>query len=178
MQLYDKDSTDNLLAAKLSDAPIDGSIYGRKDGAWEAVTGGTTAASQLTNAAISANPTAGPSATEQVLKYDGSLLVWGAPVVASKTVTVISSNYTLQLSDANNIIGATGSMYGITIWDDGYLLIPTGTEVTIVVQNLSSITVGLVGSGSNTLNGTTGTYTISRYVTKLVKVAADTWYID
>ena len=36
MQLYDKDRTDELLAAKLTDAPIDGTTYGRKDGAWVA----------------------------------------------------------------------------------------------------------------------------------------------
>jgi hypothetical protein len=40
INLYSKDSTDTLLAAKLSDAPIDGSTYGRKDGAWEVVSGG------------------------------------------------------------------------------------------------------------------------------------------
>jgi hypothetical protein len=176
MQLYDKDSTDNLLAAKLDDAPNDGSMYGRKDGAWEAVTGGTTAASQLTNASISANPTAGPSATEQVLKYDGSLLVWGAPVVASKTVNVVSSTYTLVAGDANNVLGLTGSMYNLYIPADAALLFATGTEITVVVENLSTINVS--GTGTNTLNGTTGSYSPARYVTKLVKVAADTWYID
>ena len=36
MQLYDKDRTDELLATKLTDAPIDGTTYGRKDGAWVA----------------------------------------------------------------------------------------------------------------------------------------------
>ena len=39
MQLYDKDRTDELLAAKLTDAPSDGTIYGRKDGAWVAAGG-------------------------------------------------------------------------------------------------------------------------------------------
>ena len=36
MQLYDKDRTDELLAAKLTDAPSDGTTYGRKDAAWVA----------------------------------------------------------------------------------------------------------------------------------------------
>ena len=40
INLYSKDSVDTLLAAKLSDAPSDGSTYGRKDGAWEVVSGG------------------------------------------------------------------------------------------------------------------------------------------
>jgi hypothetical protein len=40
INLYSKDSVDSLLSAKLSDAPSDGSTYGRKDGAWEVVSGG------------------------------------------------------------------------------------------------------------------------------------------
>ena len=36
MQLYDKDRTDELLATKLTDAPSDGTTYGRKDAAWVA----------------------------------------------------------------------------------------------------------------------------------------------
>ena len=45
INLYSKDSVDTLLAAKLSDAPSDGSTYGRKDGAWEVVSGGGGGAS-------------------------------------------------------------------------------------------------------------------------------------
>jgi hypothetical protein len=41
VSLYSAGSTDALLAAKLSDAPIDGSTYGRKDAAWEVVSGGS-----------------------------------------------------------------------------------------------------------------------------------------
>jgi len=40
IDLYSKATTDTLLAGKLSDAPSDGSTYGRKDGAWELVSGG------------------------------------------------------------------------------------------------------------------------------------------
>jgi hypothetical protein len=40
VSLYSSGSTDALLAAKLSDAPIDGSTYGRLNGAWAAVTSG------------------------------------------------------------------------------------------------------------------------------------------
>jgi len=45
INLYSKDSVDDLLDAKLSDAPSDGSTYGRKDGAWEVVSGGGGGAS-------------------------------------------------------------------------------------------------------------------------------------
>jgi hypothetical protein len=41
LDLYSKSTTDTLLAAKLDDAPSDGSTYGRKDGAWSAVGGGS-----------------------------------------------------------------------------------------------------------------------------------------
>jgi hypothetical protein len=40
VSLYSSESTDALLAGKLSDAPIDGSTYGRLDGAWAVVTSG------------------------------------------------------------------------------------------------------------------------------------------
>jgi len=40
INLYSKDSVDDLLDAKLSDAPSDGSTYGRNNGAWEVVSGG------------------------------------------------------------------------------------------------------------------------------------------
>lgn len=40
LNLYSAGKVDDLLSAKLSDAPSDGSTYGRKDGAWEVVSGG------------------------------------------------------------------------------------------------------------------------------------------
>ncbi len=36
--VYTKTETDTALTTKLSDAPSDGTSYGRKDGAWAAVT--------------------------------------------------------------------------------------------------------------------------------------------
>jgi len=53
ISLYSKDSVDALVAGKISDAPSDGSTYGRKDGAWV-----TTAAmndNQIIANAIAAN---------------------------------------------------------------------------------------------------------------------------
>jgi hypothetical protein len=40
LTLYSAASVDALLGNKLSDAPSDGSTYGRKDGTWEVVSGG------------------------------------------------------------------------------------------------------------------------------------------
>lgn len=48
IELYSKATLDTLLAAKLSDAPSDGSTYGRKDGAWEIVAGGSPAWGSIT----------------------------------------------------------------------------------------------------------------------------------
>jgi hypothetical protein len=48
MQLYDKAKTDELLSGKLSDAPSDGTTYGRKDGAWIAAGGGAQSVNTIT----------------------------------------------------------------------------------------------------------------------------------
>lgn len=42
MQIYDKAKTDELLAAKLTDAPSDGTTYARKDAGWVALGGGVS----------------------------------------------------------------------------------------------------------------------------------------
>jgi hypothetical protein len=52
LNLYSKESTDNLLSDKLSDAPSDGTTYGRKDGAWEAVGGGSNDWAAMNNAGL------------------------------------------------------------------------------------------------------------------------------
>jgi hypothetical protein len=71
------DSTTQTTAA-LADAPSDGSTYGRLNGAWSAVAGGTLAADQLTAGVVAANPTAGPTTAGDVLQYDGTDLIWAA----------------------------------------------------------------------------------------------------
>lgn len=78
MQLYDKDKTDELLALKPDEAPIDGTTYARKDAGWIAIVGGTAAADQLTAGVVSANPTTGPTTAGDVLQYDGTDLIWAA----------------------------------------------------------------------------------------------------
>jgi hypothetical protein len=71
------DATTQTTAA-LADAPSDGSTYGRLNGAWSAVAGGTLAADQLTAGVVAANPTAGPTTAGDVLQYDGTDLIWAA----------------------------------------------------------------------------------------------------
>lgn len=48
MQLYDKAKTDELLAAKLTDAPSDGTTYARKDAGWVALGGGGQSVNAIT----------------------------------------------------------------------------------------------------------------------------------
>lgn len=52
INLYSKESTDNLLSDKLSDAPSDGTTYGRKDGAWVSA-GGADPKKTIANLAAS-----------------------------------------------------------------------------------------------------------------------------
>ena len=54
LNLYSAATTDSLLATKLSDAPSDGNLYGRKDGTWTTVTGTGSINTDIANA-IAAN---------------------------------------------------------------------------------------------------------------------------
>jgi len=89
VSLYSSGSTDALLAAKLSDAPIDGSTYGRLDGAWAVVAGGGgLTVNDLSNGATSTLNATVPT-TGQALTYDGTDLKWatlgGAAVIDIQT---------------------------------------------------------------------------------------------
>lgn len=75
INLYSTATTDALLADKLSDSPIDGSTYGRNNGAWAIVSGGGLTISTLSNAAT-ATLNAGVPTAGQALTYDGTDLIW------------------------------------------------------------------------------------------------------
>jgi len=102
--------------------------------------GSALAANQLTNAVVTANPTAGPTTAGDVLQYNGTDLIWAAGgggggvawgaitgtlssqtdlqtaldgKLAAKTVYEVTSNaYTLASTDANNIVYIPGSASG------------------------------------------------------------------
>lgn len=86
LDIYSKGTTDTLLAAKLDLAggtmtggltlSASGIIFSDSTYLTTAPAGSTLAADQLTAGVVTANPTAGPTASGDVLQYDGSALVW------------------------------------------------------------------------------------------------------
>jgi hypothetical protein len=229
-------STYQPIGSYLTDAPSDGSTYGRLNGAWSVVggggsvawgaitgtlssqtdlqtaldaklalaggtmTGGLTlsatgiifsdattmttapagsalAANQLTNAVVTANPTAGPTTVGDVLQYDGTNLIWAAGggggvawgaitgtvtsqtdlqsaldnKLAASSVNDVSSSlpYTLALSDANNVVYILGQAY-VTVYipEDSAVNFPVGTTVRVAMNNCSYITVAVGNYGT------------------------------
>lgn len=229
LNLYSSTTTDTLLAAKLDLAggtmtgalnlSASGIIFSDSTYLTTAPAGSTLAADQLTAGAVTANPTAGPTAAGDVLKYDGSALIWapgggsvawgsitgtvtdqtdlttylagayyplsGNPSgfltsVPGKTVNDISAvvPYTLQLSDANNIVYCSGGTFQmIVVPNDGTVNFPIGTEITIVTNDIYNWVTGGTFGPYPTINGSSGNVAVGGYVTKLVKVAAETWFL-
>jgi hypothetical protein len=104
INLYSKDSVDTLLAAKLSDAPSDGSTYGRKDGAWEVVGGGGS----FNGGTITAPIVVDESATSGfTTTFNGNGLQMGGGQYISQEESVVSGfNISLQVSGTVDNIGA------------------------------------------------------------------------
>jgi hypothetical protein len=99
--------------------------------------------------------------------------------VPTKTVTNYTASATLSLSDVGNIIYLSGySSFSVTIDEDSVTYYPTGSEITVIVDNTSGGYYSLQpGSFSVSINAT-NSFTITNYVSKLVKVASNTWYIS
>lgn len=98
--------------------------------------------------------------------------------------TVNSKSGALALTDANDIVLATGN---ITIPTNGTVAFPIGTRITVIRDAASTVTIGppsgsspiiYRAANSTPLTSTSpGTIAI-RGVVRLTKVATDTWYID
>jgi len=139
INIYSKDSVDNLLADKLSDAPVDGSTYGRKDGAWEVVSGsGGLTINDLSNGATSTLNATAPT-TGQALTFDGTDLVWatvggggsylplaGGAMDTDAVITIANATSDirygsdfigLNLTASSGSTGATFDYAGISIFD-------------------------------------------------------------
>jgi hypothetical protein len=121
INLYSKDSVDSLLSAKLSDAPVDGSTYGRKDGAWEVVSGsGGLTINDLSNGATSTLNSTAPT-TGQALTFDGTDLVWatiGGGSYLPLAGGSMDSTAVINLSDGTSDSQAGGWGYGVELISD------------------------------------------------------------
>ena len=167
--------------------------------------GSALAANQLTNAVVTANPTAGPTASGDVLQYNGTDLIWAAggggggvawgaitgtlssqtdlqsaldAKLSPRTVNTVSSTpYTVQLSDANKVVHlASGGMgFGITLDTDSNIAYLDGTVIFVTVDNPAT-SYSITGPGGGGVTINAGsTYNISGGGTTLIKVAANTW---
>ena len=198
IDLYSKATLDTLLAAKLEDAPIDGSTYGRKDGAWEIVTGGSGVAwgaitgtvtdqtdlvSYITGLGYqtSGDVSTYVGANAYPLSSNPAGYLTSVPGKSVNNVDMDTGDYTLVITDANNIINVQGDgsnwspTHSIYIPANSSVAFPIGTEVLFTS----------FGSGYNYINGASGVtvYQASSGITgtvmrKAVKLDTDTWLIS
>lgn len=187
INLYSKDSVDDLLDAKLSDAPSDGSTYGRNNAAWAVISGGGLSISTLSNAATSTLAAGVPTAG-QALTYDGTDLIW-ATVSGSAAWGAITGTLSTQTDlqselDLKAPLSAPSFTSGIT--SDGGLTVlgPSGnptftysgldlggasggiTFADATVQSTAAIappsadvlTANAIASNVNFITGSTGTW--------------------
>jgi hypothetical protein len=80
----------------ITDAPSDSTPYARQDAGWVSVSTPALAANQLTAGVVTANPTTGPTATGDVLQYNGTDLVWAAG--GGLTISTLSNGATSTLN--------------------------------------------------------------------------------
>jgi hypothetical protein len=149
INLYSTGSVDTLLAAKLSDAPIDGSTYGRNNGAWAVVSGGGgLTISTLSNAATSTLNAAVPTAG-QALTYDGTDLIW-ATVSGSAAWGAITGTLSTQTDlqgelDLKAPLAGPSFTSGITV---------DATGITFSDSTVQTTAIATGPAGANGLNGT------------------------
>jgi len=145
INLYSKDSVDDLLDAKLSDAPIDGSTYGRNNGAWAVVSGGGLSISTLSNGATS-TLNAGVPVAEQVLVFDGTDLAWHYQTVSWGSIGgTLSSQMDLQGElDLKANLSAPSFTSGITV---------DATGITFSDSTVQTTAIATGPAGANGLNG-------------------------
>ena len=137
INLYSKDSVDDLLDAKLSDAPVDGSTYGRKDAAWEVISASGLTISSLSNAAT-ATLNAGVPTAGQALTYDGTDLIWAT--VSGSYLPLEGGTVTGPIIvDESATSGFTSTLSGAQLSFDGTGCYISGEETTIYGFNSSNV---------------------------------------
>lgn len=192
----------------IGEAPNNGNEYVRKNLGWAISTGGGggLTISSLSNAAATTLNATAPT-TGQALTFDGTELKWATvgggggatwgsisgtlstqtdlqtaldAKLSPKTVnTVASGTYTVQLSDANKVVYlASGGMgFQVQADNDSSIAYVDGTEITIVVDNPAFGYSVIAGPGPVTINGSASAI-LTGYVSNLVKVAANTWFVS
>jgi hypothetical protein len=186
IDLYSKATLDTLLAAKLSDAPSDGTTYGRKDGAWEAIVAGSATWGAITGTlSAQTDLTTYLSSNYYPLSGNPSGFLTSVP---GKTISSLTGNtYTIVAGDANNIVYVPAGTAGgfppidISVPDDATYNFAVGTTITVVVNNstgASDVNLIPLGMGVPTLLGTVQIPSGSTTgIMEMVKVAADLWIV-
>lgn len=192
----------------IGDAPNNGNEYVRKNLGWAVSTGGGggLTVSTLSNGATSTLNATAPT-TGQALTFDGTELKWGTvgggggaawgsitgtlssqtdlqTVLDTKLQAKIVNTITtgpagVQLSDARKVVYLASGGMGFQLSADNDASTPyvDGTEITIVVDNPAFGYSVVAGPGPVTINGGSSV-SLTNYVSNLVKVAANTWFVS
>lgn len=182
----------------ISDAPSDGNLYARQNAAWTSFTVPTLS---VTNIDLTGNfngysmgsgyytfkfdssantlrmqdgTGSGITIAPTGITFADSSVLSTSPV---KSVNTQSSTYTLQLSDANQIVflNSTGTAFTMYVPEDSSVNFPVGTIIT-VVSNDTANGIQPAGAGSPSLNNSGSGGSLPNTVYQLVKVAANSWY--
>jgi hypothetical protein len=184
----------------LTDAPVDGFAYNRKDGAWEvAGSGGSVAWGAITGTVTDQTDlvtyvtglgyqTAGDVSTyvgANAYPLSGNPSGFLTSVPGKSVYNVTSNAYTLVSGDANNIVyvgpGTSGGFppVDISVPDDATYTFPIGTVILVVVNNTtgaSDVNVIQLGMSAPTILGTVQIPSASLSgIMQLIKVGADLW---
>ena len=173
LSLYSKDSTDTLLAAKLDLAggtmtggltlSATGIIFSDATTLTTAPAGSTLAADQLTAGVVTANPTTGPTASGDVLQYNGTDLVWAAGGGGGGlTISTLSNG-------ATSTLNATAPTTGQALTYDGTDLVWATAgggvawgAITGTLSDQTDLQTALDGKlALKTVNAITGAYTLA-----------------
>jgi hypothetical protein len=162
LNLYSSTTTDTLLAAKVDLAggtmtgaltlSASGIIFSDATFLTTAPAGSTLAADQLTAGVVTANPTAGPTASGDVLQYNGSALIWGpGGSGGGLTISTLSNGATSTLNatvptagqvlsyDGTDLIWSTGGGGGSVAWGSITGTVTDQTDLTSYISSLGYI---------------------------------------
>ena len=116
MELYDKAKTDELLDAKLSDAPSDGTTYARKDASWVSVGVGVNN--------VTTDYTLALADGDKVLYVNSTSGYPGNGITVPDNASVafpLGTKIDLCFNNGNTVYIYPGSgvtLYGTTVWNN------------------------------------------------------------